>query len=159
MSDTGHAIEAGEADLTSPSFAVLVSEGKCWKCAELTAMAAIWVPSYTEIEADVGHHQKRTEHAVLHYVGGLSEEVHRQVLAVAPWLRYTHTEGAGTPYLANHCQRCGAVQGDWFVFGVDGPFFPQTKAEIDQIKVVPGEGTLHANASAATSGWMDDIKG
>ncbi len=32
------------------------------------------------------------------------------------------TKGPGTRYLANHCQACGAIQGDFHLFGVDGPF-------------------------------------
>ncbi len=150
-------IRPDEATLVATRFAVLVNEGRCWKCAELTPMAAIWVLSYTEIDHEENDHLVSQDAAVLHYVGGMTEEVHSQVLAVAPWLRYVHTEGAGTTYLANHCERCDTVQGDWFVFGVDGPFFPQTAEEVAKIKVLPGQGTFHGVASPSVSSWMDEI--
>lgn len=118
-------IQPEEADLIAPRFAVLVGEGKCWKCAELTPMAALWVPSYTEIDQEEGEHLVSPDSALLKYVGGMTTEVERQVLSSAPRLRYAHTDGAATTYLANHCAQCDTVQGDWFVFGVDGPFFPR----------------------------------
>ena len=152
-----HIITKGEADLVAPRFAVLISEGKCWKCTALTPMAAIWVPSYTEINHEDDDHLESSDAAVLHYVGGLTADVHMQVLAAAPWLRYSHTEGSGGTYLANHCQQCGAVQGDWFVFGVDGPFFPQTPEELAKIHVSAGTGEFHGIGSPSVSSWMSEI--
>lgn len=152
-------IREDEADIAAPRFAVLINEGKCWKCAQPTAMAAIWVPSYTEFDHEEGEHLVNPDAAVLKYVAGLTAEVHAQVLAAAPWLRYAHTEGAGTTYLANHCQRCETVQGDWFVFAVDGPFFPQTAEAVAKIKVVPGQGEFHGIGSPSLSSWMDMIAG
>ena len=146
-----------EAEIMAPRFAVLINEGKCWKCAQPTAMAGIWVSSYTEFDHEEGEHLVSEDAAVLHYVGGLTEEVRRQVQDAAPWLRYVHTEGAGTTYLANHCQHCETVQGDWFVFGVDGPFFPQKPEEMARIKVVPGRGEFHGIGSPSVSSWMDKI--
>lgn len=158
MTDVGQfTITEEEADLSAPSFAVLINEGTCWKCAEQTSMAAIWVPSYMEIDQEEGEHLVSQDAAVLQYVGGLTAQVQGQVLAAAPWLRYAHTEGAGATYLANHCQRCETVQGDWFVFGVDGPFFPQTPDEIAKIKVVPGQGEFHGVGSPSVSSWMEKI--
>ena len=151
-------IKAEDADLTAPGFAVLICQGKCWKCAQLTPMAAIWVPSYTEIDPEEGEHLVSEDAALLTYVGGLTTEVGRQVLAAAPWLRYAHTEGAGATYLANHCQQCDTVQGDWFVFGVNGPFFPQTAEEVARIQVVPCKGEFHGSANTAVSSWMSEIE-
>ncbi|MEC3888913.1 hypothetical protein [Xanthomonas campestris] len=57
-------------------------------------------------------------------------------------------------YLTNHCQACDALQGDHFVYGPDGPFFPQDRAGVDQLKVIPGHGAVMASASTAQSGWI-----
>lgn len=46
---------------------------------------------------------------------------------------------------------------DYFVMGVNGPFFPQFRAEADALELIPGRGALSANATAAQSGWMDWI--
>ncbi|WP_253256623.1 hypothetical protein [Stenotrophomonas sp. VV52] len=54
-------------------------------------------------------------------------------------------------------KRCCALQGDFFVMGVNGPFFPQFRAEADGLELLSGRGPLSANATAAQSGWMDWI--
>lgn len=154
----GFSIKPEEASLVAPGFAVLLGEGKCWKCAELTPLAAIWVSSYTEIDPEEGDHLVSEDAALLKYVGELTAEVWQQVEAVAPWLRYAHTEGSDATYLANHCQQCETLQGDWYVFGVNGPFFPQTPEEIAAIKIVPGQGEFHGSGTPAVSNWMSKIR-
>ena len=154
----GFSIKPEEASLVAPGFAVLLGEGKCWKCAELTPLAAIWVSSYTEIDPEEGDHLVSEDAALLKYVGELTAEVWQQVEAVAPWLRYAHTEGSDATYLANHCQQCETLQGDWYVFGVNGPFFPQTPEEIAAIKIVPGQEEFHGSGTPAVSYWMSKIR-
>lgn len=151
-------IDQDEADLVAPGFALLITEGKCWKCQAATAMSAIWVPSYTEIDHEQGEHETSADAAVLHYVGALSKEVWQQWKAIAPWVRHAHTEGSGGCYLANHCAVCETVQGDWFVYGADGPFFPQTAAEIEEIQFIRGIGEFYGCASPAVSSWMSKVE-
>jgi hypothetical protein len=150
-------IEEAEADLIAPRFAVLIAEGRCWKCSEATSMAGIWVPSYTSLDHEHGEHDTEVDAALLRYVTGLKFEVREQVVRIAPWLRYAHTDGAATTYLANHCEHCDVVQGDWFVFGVDGPFFPQTEEETSRVRFVPGQGSFHGCADPAVSSWMGKL--
>lgn len=152
------AIDKEGANLIAPYFAVLLSDGKCWKCGQTTPMAAIWVPSYTEIDHEEDEHEAFADAALLHYVSALTAPVGQQVARLAPWLRYARTETYGATYLANHCEQCGALQGDWFVFGVDGPFFPQRPAEIEKIRFIPGVGAFHGCASPSVSGWMSSIE-
>jgi hypothetical protein len=33
---------------------------------------------------------------------------------------------AGITYYGNHCEHCDALQGDWYLHGPDGPFWPET---------------------------------
>lgn len=152
-------IEPGEADLTAPRFAFLIAEGKCWKCHVSSSMSAIWLPSYIEIDHEHGEHETVRDAVVLHYVGALSEDIWQQWEKVAPWIRYAHTEGSGSSYFANHCRACSVIQGDWFVFGVDGPFFPQTAAEMESIQLLPGTGEFYGCASPSVSAWMSRLEG
>ncbi|NIK63490.1 hypothetical protein FHR48_001002 [Xanthomonas arboricola] len=48
-------------------------------------------------------------------------------MAQAGALRDSGRELSGTTYWANRCEACGAIQGDHFVIGVNGPFFPRTR--------------------------------
>lgn len=150
-------IDAKDADLVAPSFAVLISKGNCWKCGQTTPMATIWVPSYTEIDHEEGEHEACADAALLHYVERMTASVGKQVDKLAPWLRYAHTETYGAAYLANHCEQCGVVQGDWFVFGTDGPFFPQTAEAREKIKLIPGEGEFHGRAQPSISAWVNAV--
>ena len=156
--DEGFVVSLEEADLVAPRYAILLSETKCWKCNQSTRVAALWVPSYTEIDHEQGEHETSSDAAVLQYVGALSAEVWQQWKTAAPWVRHAHTEGSGGSYLANHCVACDTVQGDWFVFGVDGPFFPQTAAEIEQIQFIRGIGEFYGCASPAVSSWMSKVE-
>lgn len=151
-------ILAVDADLVAPRFAVLIADGECWKCGEATPMAGVWVPSYTEIDREEGEEDTVNDAALLHYVGGVTAAVSKQLNQIAPWLRYACTAGAGTTYLANHCAHCDTVQGDWFVFGVDGPLFPQTDEEIERIRFVPAEGPFHGRGDPSMSSWMSMVE-
>lgn len=85
------AIDIEGASLIAPYFAVLLSDGTCWRCSQTTPMAAIWVPSYTEIDHEEGEHEAFADAALLHYVSALATPVGQQVTRLAPWLRYART--------------------------------------------------------------------
>jgi hypothetical protein len=150
-------INAEDADISAPCFAMLIAEGTCWKCGQATPMAAIWVPNYTEIYRDEGEQETFDHAALLHYVVRMTASVSGQIAALTPWLRYAYTETSGATYLANHCQKCETVQGDWFVFGADGPFFPQTAAALEMIQYILGEGEFHGCAQPSSSAWMTKV--
>lgn len=151
-------IDRDKADLVAPGFALLISEETCWKCGAASPVSAIWLPSFTEIDHEEDEHEASSDAAILHYVGALSAEVWEQWKPIAPWIRYAHTEGSGSAYFANHCITCDTLQGDWFVFGVDGPFFPQSIAEIENIRFIRGLGEFHGCASPSVSSWMHKLE-
>lgn len=144
------------ASLEAPAYALLLAAISCWQCKAKTSTAAIWIPSYVERDED-GDQYAGDGPAVLKYVEGLSPDCVEHVQRVAPWLRPAPTRTSGIEYLAHHCASCDAVQGDHYVFGVDGPYFPQDEAAIASLQVVPGVGALRAVATAAGSGWMERV--
>lgn len=145
------------ADLEAPEYALLMATTCCFKCGSPTPTAAIWVPTYIEHDED-GERYPGDGAAVLHYVQGIDSDSLRHLAEVAPWLRPAPTRTSGTTYLTHHCESCDAVHGDHFVFGPDGPYFPQNDAAIASLQVVPGVGALRAVATAAGSGWMDEVR-
>ncbi|MCW1978676.1 hypothetical protein [Xanthomonas campestris] len=145
--------------LAAPSYALLQADTKCWKCGEGTRVTTIWVPSFADT-SDVEGPEDEPEiggAATLRHIEDLDDNVAAHVREVATWLKPGHSETAETTYWANHCPHCDALQGDYFVMGVNGPFFPQFRVEADALALIPGRGPLRANASAAQSGWMDWI--
>jgi len=145
--------------LNAPSYALLQAETKCWKCGQRTRVTTIWVPSFADA-ADVEGPEDEPEiggAATLRHIEDLDDDVAAHVREVAPWLKPGYSETASATYWANHCPHCDALQGDYFVMGVNGPFFFQFRAEADALELISGRGPLSANASAAQSGWMDSI--
>lgn len=138
--------------VSATAFAVLRAAMPCWKCSELTAVAAIWV------DADLSGQAYGDGPALLTYIESLNPEAMEQVFALAPWMRIASSAAAKRVYLANHCVRCDAIQGDHFVHGIDGPFFPQTEEGIARIHVNAGIGPLRADADVSQSSWMGQVE-
>ncbi|MHB1991392.1 hypothetical protein [Metallibacterium scheffleri] len=143
--------EPDDDAIRAEHFTALRASMPCWKCGESTQVAAVWIDHDLSGEAfDDGP-------ALLSYIGPLDLYTERQVLALAPWMRMAASATADTVYLANYCTQCDALQGDFLVHGVDGPFFPQSEADIARIEVVAGEGPLRAEAALCQSSWMSRI--
>jgi hypothetical protein len=134
-------------------FAVLRSEMTCWKCGNRTPVAAIW------IDRDLSGNGYGDGPAILTYIGWLSEPAMQQLLALAPQMRMASSATADMDYLANHCAGCDALQGDHFVHGPDGPFFPQTREDFAMIEAISGSGVLSGGAGLSQSIWMSWIDG
>jgi hypothetical protein len=113
------------------------------------------VPSFEEHDDDGLVDQG--EGALLRYIERLNEEAAAFVAGHAPWLRFDATRTSGQTYLAHHCTTCGALQGDHFVFSPDGPYWPQDDVQLASLRFIRGLGPLTAEASAAQSGWMNNV--
>ena len=71
--------------------------------------------------------------------------------------RLDHSRMAGLSYWMNHCKHCDAKQGDHFVHGPDGPFWPNDEAEMKTIEATRLDGPFRlADASTSYSGAMAD---
>lgn len=138
--------------ISADAFAVLLAAMPCWKCGEVTPVAAIW------IDEDSSGQTYGAGPALLKYIESINPEAMQQALSLAPWMQMASSATAKRSYLANHCVRCDALQGDYFVHDVDGPFFPQTEEDIGRIDVHAGTGSLRAGAHGSQSSWMKQIK-
>jgi len=143
-------------ELEAPSFGLLLAETTCWHCHQPTPAAALWVPEFTLDEGD-GDRWSDAEPAVLHYIEALPAQATEQLREYAPWMQPARTIGADLTYWANHCTACNAVQGDHYLFGPDGPFFPQTDEELRRIRFVAADGALSCKARPASSSWMAQV--
>ncbi|WP_340650055.1 hypothetical protein [Pseudoxanthomonas winnipegensis] len=145
-----------DLNITATSYALLQGETTCWKCSASIPVTAIWVPGFIDNEEE--EYPEEGGASLLKYVSELDVGTMARVKAAAPWLKPNYSKTANQTYLANHCQACDALQGDHFIYGPDGPFFPQDQASVDQLKVIQGHGPLMASASTAQSGWMELVK-
>lgn len=144
--------------ILSPSFAVLTTEHQCWTCAAATSVSALRVPNFVE-RFDDGDELSIPDPAVLRYVESINLPAARHISAVAPWMLMATTKGSGTRYLVNRCQACGAIQGDFHLFGVDGPFGLVTleKQGTEHISVRYVDCPIEAVAGIAQATWIDQI--
>ncbi|NIK06855.1 hypothetical protein FHY11_000321 [Xanthomonas arboricola] len=141
-----------DLNIAATSYALLQGETTCWKCSATIPVTALWVPGFIDNEDE--EYPQEGGPSLLKYISELDVGTMARVQAEAPWLKPNYSQTADRTYLANHCQACDALQGDHFVYGPDGPFFPQDRAGVDQLKVIPGHGAVMASASTAQSGWM-----
>lgn len=146
-------------NLVAPSYALLQATTRCWKCSKAICVTTVWIPCFIDNEgveeleddAEVGGT------ATLSSIDALDPETAAHIREVAPWLMPGRSKTANATYWANHCDGCGAIQGDYFVMGVNGPFLPQTRAEADALQLILGQGPLAARAFATQSDWTNWI--
>ncbi|AMJ57415.1 hypothetical protein AXG53_12765 [Stenotrophomonas sp. KCTC 12332] len=136
------------ATLLAPSYALLLSQTTCYYCRDATPTAALWVPSFQEIDLQDGEVVTSDEPALLKSVEALDLQTQIFIQARAPWLRLTRSRTADFAYWANHCQTCGALQGDHYLFGVDGPYGLKSEEQLIALDRSDGFGSLEAVAVA-----------
>ncbi len=153
----GESPELGSSIL-APNFAVLTTKHECWTCAAVVPVSALWVPNFVE-RFDDGEELSVEDAAVLRFVESINFPASQHISAVAPWMVMATTKGSGTRYLANHCQACSVVQGDFQLFGVDGPFGLVTleKRGTEHISVRYVDCAIEAVAGIAQATWIDQI--
>ena len=144
--------------LHAPRFGLLLGTMTCHRCQASTPSAAVWVPGYREIDDEDDSLPACADAGLLQYVQWVDPAAQAQILARAPWLRFASTHLSDTTYLANHCQVCGSLQGDHFVFHPDGPFWPQEDVDVARLVFVPCRGPLKAVGTVGHSMWMDRVE-
>jgi hypothetical protein len=147
-----------DRNLDAPEFGLLVGEMPCWQCRQATKVAALWVASSRVWHEPDEEPEEDDEPGVLTYVQDVSEHAADLLRATALPIRLTATHGSGITYLANHCQSCDSVQGDNYVHGADGAFFPQTESALRSMNFIPRVGGLEAKASLSSSSWMSRVR-
>jgi hypothetical protein len=74
--------------------------------------------------------------------------------------REEHSNTAGFSYWMNHCEHCDATQGDHFVQGPGGPFWPNDETDMAAIEAVRIDGPFrledaNTSYSGAMAAWRD----
>lgn len=114
-------------------FGVALNEASCWKCNARTNVACLVVAAYHQQLADDedGEEWETMDYAAdLSTVTYVSPAALKEVKAIAPWLEMAYSRTVGAKYLANVCQACNAMQGDFFQHSEPGgAFFPMDAAE------------------------------
>jgi hypothetical protein len=149
--------ESDEAALKCDAVYVLRAEGTCYQCRRYTPMFALMALPPFELIGD--------QDDALDDDGPMLREIENMPSTLDALLRERSagtwrpdfSRTADASYWMNHCAHCDAKQGDFFVHGPDGPFWPYDEAGMERISAERIEGP-HAFpfANTAYSGAMAD---
>lgn len=105
-------------NIRSQSFYIAESKRECWKCHQITRVFGFILPSGFEAlwvgdkpEDDVW--DVYDEPTVLSYVTWLSEKPVNAMQSISKRYRVSFSKTTGSSYLANRCEHCDALQGDF----------------------------------------------
>jgi hypothetical protein len=114
---------------------VAAARTRCWKCRASIDVVCLYCQRGT-IDGE-----PYDEFSVSH-VTAINESLRRQ-LAHWPSFRFAFSRADGFRYLANHCTRCGALQGDYFLHcEPNGAFFTLKGAPRGVVTLTPLAGPV-----------------
>lgn len=126
-----------DSALTCAAVYLLRAEGECWVCKKQTRMFALMAlpplacHGYDAESADKDGPMLRT-------LSALPSSLVRAVTPLAGRvLRVDRSNTLDASYWMNHCEHCDAKQGDFFVHGPNGPFWPFDQAGMEAIHATP----------------------
>lgn len=135
---------------------LLRAEGECYSCKKATPMFALMAlpPMHEEGAEGFGDEDECMFREITEMPANLLQSIRANA---GPWFRNDHSRTASTSYWMNHCQHCGAKQGDFFVHGPEGPFWPYDETQMDAIHATRFDGPFRfRDPSTAYSGAMVD---
>lgn len=107
-----------ERSYTHAPIDVVTAKTECWKCKKETAVSCLTAADFEEEGILVGHSVRLTNVAVI------DKTILVPFQQINARIQRVHSGTAGMDYYANHCEHCGALQGDYYLhMEPDGPFF------------------------------------
>jgi hypothetical protein len=151
-----HDDDAEMTVLTCAAVYLLRADGTCYACKRSTPMFGLMALPPLSQEADdskVDEDDCMLREVVDMPVG--LEDSLQQIAGEAYRPDFSRT--ADLTYWMNHCEHCDATQGDFFVHGPNGPFWPNDEAQMDAIHATRLEGPFRfVDPQTAYSGAMID---
>jgi hypothetical protein len=130
---------------------------ECHACKVTTRVSCLIVPGLPNGQEDDRFYPE--DPARLQYITALNSEAVDAWQQLAPYIQWMASQTAELSYLANACEHCNELQGDWFIGKPDAPFFPTTQAGIDALHCTWVDVLLRADAEVSQSSWMDKLSG
>lgn len=129
------AAETGGFSITSNEAYVACARARCWRCRAVIEVVCLFCET-GEIQGD------RYEDFAVSNITAVDAALWRQ-LERWPYFRFGYSHIARSRYLANHCPRCGALQGDYFLHcEPSGAFFTLKRAPAGAIEFTPLRGPV-----------------
>lgn len=117
-----------EANVRSNGYFIASSTERCWKCREHTSVFCFVAPAgheTLECDGDRCWWERHGRPATIHYVTYLLPSVEGHIKTALHNYRIDFSKTANSHYWMNHCEHCGAKQGDFSMHHEPGgAFFP-----------------------------------
>ena len=146
-------------------FYLAVNKRNCWKCAGSTKVVALSSNHFYEFDYvdDDDLNQEWVERDYFTFFSmpdNIEKEIIELIQKKYPFYKYGYSKTVEGKYIANHCQNCNALQGDFFNHNEPGgAFSPISIEECQEITLieVPSKYDLMLNAGTGLSSIEDLI--
>lgn len=109
-----------EPNIFSKSFSIWQASYDCWKCHKATKVYAIGITNSNQLE----NSEQLSNDGFLTNISHFSKEVLEKLIPISKTYFLDKSGMADEIYYINHCEHCGAKQGDFFLhMEPDGPFW------------------------------------
>ena len=141
---------------------IIGGKHECFKCHKQTSVVGLGVEKLMYIMEDENGKRKYKYTKDDIHICPFIEELPKNICDFAAKnysLKYGYSNVVKESYLANHCQNCGVIQGNFYLFDeVDSPFFlyeasDAKKLEIYKVKL-PYDIICHAEISYSSSDYL-----
>ena len=154
----------------APHYHIIESASDCWKCSSRTRVFAFLLPEEHEqfeyvddydefsLARNLGEWRCHGYRGTVGSVQSLSPLVSKQVRRFTENLKQAYSKAAGHRYIMNHCERCGAKLGDYFMHGEPGgAFFPTSPDQASRMILIKINERFDANCGigSATEDFVD----
>ncbi|WP_122440161.1 DUF5710 domain-containing protein [Pseudomonas viridiflava] len=164
-------VHGPEFSVRASYYYIIQSVSDCWGCSNLTRVFSFKLPDVHEefdyyedededfvLTSNLGEWRRNGYRGTVSNVSGLSPLVTRQINRFTKKFKLAYSKAAGSRYLMNHCEHCGAKLGDFFMHSEPGgAFFPTAPHEAERMTLIRINERFDANCSVgfATEDFFD----
>lgn len=119
---------------------IALNKTDCYKCGNKTAVISLASNNFYYLNTDENEDEKWFRADVLTFFSMLvfiDNELASKINRLFPKYKIAYSKTAESSYWANHCEHCGALQGDFFLHSEPGgAFFPLEIEEYEQLTFI-----------------------
>jgi hypothetical protein len=142
---------------------IALNSSDCYKCANKTAVIALASNNFYYLSTDENEDEKWFRADGLSFFSMpifIENELVGNINRLFPNYKIAYSKTAESSYWANHCEHCGALQGDFFLHSEPGgAFFPLEIEEYEKLTfiTVPSKFDVEVDADYSWLSNADDI--
>lgn len=142
---------------------IALNSSDCYKCANKTAVISLASSNFYYLSTDENENEKWFRADGLSFFSMpvfIENELAVKINGLFPNYKIAYSKTVESNYWANHCEHCGALQGDFFLHSEPGgAFFPLEIEEYEQLTfiTVPSKFDVEIDADYSWLSNADDI--